>query len=270
MRAIITIIALCTAVAASGQIYIDSYRFGEAFDADYQAVLTYATSQSIALPSSTQQIKQNKLVLDLKTAGVWAKLDVIYVFSNDSGSDFALINWKNPGSHTATLVNAPTFTTNVGFTGVSGSLTAINTNFNPSSSGVNYTLNDAGRFGYISIANGNGPWDGNTIGGSNRSLVTSTTSHSINSGNITLSADLSGTAWKAINRINATDVVFFNNTTQINRTATSTSVANENQLLLRTGGTYGLHTINFYAMGGSCVSENSDFRTAISDYISSL
>jgi hypothetical protein len=28
MRAIITIIALCTAVAASGQIYIDSYRFG--------------------------------------------------------------------------------------------------------------------------------------------------------------------------------------------------------------------------------------------------
>jgi hypothetical protein len=30
MRAIITIIALCTAVAASGQIYIDSYRFGSA------------------------------------------------------------------------------------------------------------------------------------------------------------------------------------------------------------------------------------------------
>jgi hypothetical protein len=32
MRAIITIIALCTAVAASGQIYIDSYRFAAAGD----------------------------------------------------------------------------------------------------------------------------------------------------------------------------------------------------------------------------------------------
>jgi len=38
-------------------------RFG-GFDADYQAVLNYATTQGYSLPSASQQTKQNKLLVD--------------------------------------------------------------------------------------------------------------------------------------------------------------------------------------------------------------
>ena len=48
---------------------------GGGFDADYQAVLNYATSQGYTLPSASQQILQNQLVLDLKSGGIWSKLD---------------------------------------------------------------------------------------------------------------------------------------------------------------------------------------------------
>ena len=110
---------------------------GTSFDADYQAVLNYATTQGYTLPSSGQQTLQNQLVVDLKDAGVWNKLDLFYVFAIDGDSDFASINWKDPNNFEITEVNSPTFTTNVGFTG-DGSSAKLYTNFNPSTDRVNY------------------------------------------------------------------------------------------------------------------------------------
>jgi hypothetical protein len=51
---------------------------GAAFDADYQAVLDYATSQGYTLPSTGQQTLQNQLVVDLKAGGIWSKLRYIW------------------------------------------------------------------------------------------------------------------------------------------------------------------------------------------------
>jgi hypothetical protein len=45
---------------------------GGGFDADYQAVLDYATTQGYTLPSSGQQTLQNQLVVDLKDGGIWS------------------------------------------------------------------------------------------------------------------------------------------------------------------------------------------------------
>jgi hypothetical protein len=53
------------------------------FDADYQAVLNYATTQGYTLPSAGQQTLQNQLVVDLKAGGIWAKLDTFGVFATD-------------------------------------------------------------------------------------------------------------------------------------------------------------------------------------------
>lgn len=273
MKNTLLIFGLLWALSASGQIYIDSYRFAQVtgFDADYQAVLNRATALGYALPSAAQQILQNQLVLDLKSAGVWTKLDVLYIFANDSGADFATLNWKNPNAHQATAVNSPVFTTNVGFTGNATNQQYIDTNFNPATSGVNYTLNNAGRFVWVSAQSGTGPFDGNSTGGSNRILNANSASQSINSGNINTAIDFGQiNAWRAINRVNSSDVVAFTSTTRFDRTATSTSVASLNQWVLRTATVYGLHTINFYAMGASCVSENDTFRDAISNYMASL
>lgn len=114
------------------------------FDTDYQAVLNYATTQGYTLPSASQQTLQNQLVVDLKTAGVWSKLDTFAVFATDGNSDFALIDWKRLSKYTA--VNSPTFTTNEGFQG-NGTSSYINSNYRALSNGVNWTLNSAG-FGY--------------------------------------------------------------------------------------------------------------------------
>jgi hypothetical protein len=85
------------------------------FDADYQAVLNYGTTQGYTLPSAGQQTLQNQLVLDLKAGGIWSKLDTFAVFATDGDSDFALIDWKRLTDYTA--VNSPTFTADEGFTG---------------------------------------------------------------------------------------------------------------------------------------------------------
>jgi len=110
---------------------------GGGFDSDYQAVLDYATTQAYTLPSSGQQTLQNQLVLDLKSAGIWSKLDLLYVFATDGDSDFASINFLDPNNYEITEVNSPTFTTNVGFTG-DGTSALLYTNFDPSTDRVNY------------------------------------------------------------------------------------------------------------------------------------
>jgi hypothetical protein len=98
-----------------------------AYDASYQAILTYATSQGYTLPSLSQRTKSNQFVVDLKAAGLWTKLDSLSIFKTDGSQNFALTDWKRLTTHTA--VNSPTFTSNVGFTG-NGSSAYINPNWN--------------------------------------------------------------------------------------------------------------------------------------------
>lgn len=108
-------------------------------DPDYQAVLDYATTQGYTLPSASQQALQNQLVVDLKDAGIWSKLDIFYVFATDGDSDFATINWANPNSFQCSKVNSPGFTSNVGFNS-NGTSSYLNTNWNPSSNASNFQL----------------------------------------------------------------------------------------------------------------------------------
>jgi len=117
------------------------HQSGIVYDTDYQAILTNGTTRGATLPSDSQQAKQNQLILDLKTAGIWNKLDAFYMLACDGNSAFALINWKNPSANYGTAVNSlPTFTTNGGFTG-SGS-NAINLNF-AANSGTNFASPNA-------------------------------------------------------------------------------------------------------------------------------
>ena len=60
----------------------------------------------------------------------------------------ARTSFVNPLSTIISAVNGPTFTPNLGYTG-DGTSSYLNTNFNPATQGVKYTLNSASGFTYI-------------------------------------------------------------------------------------------------------------------------
>lgn len=118
---------------------IRGFRNGGTFDTDYQSILDYGTTQGYTLPSASQKIKQNKLLVDLKNAAVWSDLDLFYVFATDGDEDFATINWKDVNNFQATKVNSPDFTTNVGFNSNATS-SYLSSNYVPRSDSTNFQL----------------------------------------------------------------------------------------------------------------------------------
>lgn len=120
--------------------------FSGGFTSEYQAILNTATLSGYTLPSASQQILQNQLIVDLKSAGYWNRFDTFTMFATDGDEDFALLDWKRLINYTA--INSPTFFPNQGFLG-NGSSAYIDTNFTPSIDGVQYTLNNAGFSVYI-------------------------------------------------------------------------------------------------------------------------
>jgi hypothetical protein len=246
---------------------------GGAFDADYQAVLTYATTQGYTLPSAGQRTLQNQLVVDLKAAGIWGKLDTFAVFATNGNSNFALIDWKRLTQYTA--VNSPTFTTNDGFLG-NGTSSYISSNFNPASSGVNYTLNNASIFIWNNTFLSNAFITGVETGSFNcLRMSVASGNQRINMGASSffvplVDFDLSTFKWRTLSRTSATNVVASKNTTQTTHTATSIGIDPQNQLVLRSVANYAAINVAVFGMGASLVSENTAFYNAINTYITSI
>jgi hypothetical protein len=118
---------------------INSYRYAggaaPGFDADYQAVLTYAQGKGWSLPSAGQQTLGNALVLALKAANIWDKLYFFYPAETNGDVDFACINWKDPQDSTNLVrVNSPTYAANSGFKG-DGVSAYLEIPYNPTSLG---------------------------------------------------------------------------------------------------------------------------------------
>ena len=239
-------------------------------DADYYAVLSRGTTLGYTLPDATLQTKQNATVLSLKSAGIWSKLDILYLFATNN-SNMATLNFKAPSSHQVTLVNSPSFTASQGFKG-NASTSYLNTNFNPATSGVQYTLNNASRFIYLKTAFVTPTMYilDNVLGVSQNSLQNrNANDHKINqSGNVISSnADLSGAGLKVINRTSSTNVEIFNGSTQLSRTATSTSINSGNQYVIPSGCDA---CASVYAMGASLVAENAQLKIILDTYVNSL
>jgi hypothetical protein len=251
------------------------------FDADYQAVLDRATTLGYNLPTAGQKIKQNQLLVNLKANGIWAKLDVFYNFANDAGANFASLNWKSPTIRQCTFLPSPlNFITNQGFQGTGVSY--ISTNFNPTLLGPNqYVRDDASRYFYLyqEGVSTNISLDGQNSTTTNGMSRVSTASQRINQGTAVLTGsptaafDFTGVrGMKSIHRTSSTNVELFNGTTQGSRNATSVTLGNATQLILRGTNTttFATHTVSMYAMGASLVSGNSAFVAAYDSYINSI
>lgn len=124
---------------------LERYDAGVSFCSQYQAVYDAMTTP----PDAAVAEAQNTMVLTLVDAGIWAKLDVFYLFAQSTNDDSeALINWKNPGTYDADIQNAPAFASLEGFTG-NGTDAFISSNMILLTDAVQYTLNDASIGFYV-------------------------------------------------------------------------------------------------------------------------
>jgi hypothetical protein len=107
-----------------------------AFEAETTALLV---RMSVA-PDSTRRGQINTLIASLKTAGVWAKLDALYVMAAHD-AQAARQNWKQ-NAFNLTGVNSPTFTTDRGYRG-DGSTSYLDSAFNPTTAGGLFVQDNA-------------------------------------------------------------------------------------------------------------------------------
>jgi hypothetical protein len=120
--------------------------FPRRFEREYIDVLEYARSQGYTLPSSVQQEIENKRMFDFIFNGILSTLDLYYEFATDGDRNYALTNWKSPGTYQGIEHGSLTFTPLVGFIG-DAATGYIDTQFAPSA-GVNLQQNSVSAFCY--------------------------------------------------------------------------------------------------------------------------
>jgi hypothetical protein len=108
-----------------------------------EAVALFARMSS--QPDSVRKGLINDLIVALKTAGVWTKLEVLYLFAAHD-AQAARLNWIS-SSFDATTANSPVFTTDRGYAG-DGSTSYLSTGWNPSLSSI-FLLNASSVGVYI-------------------------------------------------------------------------------------------------------------------------
>ena len=117
-----------------------------AYEAESEALFAAFTTPA----DDTRKGHINTCFVALKTAGVLAKLEALYVFAA-ADAQAARVNWLNP-SHLATAVGTPTFTADEGYSTTGGSY--VNTGIDPTTT-VKY-LRDSASFGIFVLSSDTG------------------------------------------------------------------------------------------------------------------
>lgn len=98
-------------------------------------------------PTSNLKRLYDRCIRDLKSAGIWTKLDALYLMNVET-AQAARLNLKAPGTYDLTATSSPTFTAKVGYAG-DGAAAFLNTNFNPTTAtSPNYVQNSASAFAW--------------------------------------------------------------------------------------------------------------------------
>jgi hypothetical protein len=241
-----------------------------AFDADYQAVLDEASTLGYTAPSAAQQTLQNTLVEDLKTAGVWSKLDALYIMANDGSREFGSLNWASPSAFALSEVSSPTFTSNEGFTG-NGSSSTLDT-------GINMGV-DTTQFNQSTLNGSFGGWSYNVkLSGGPALMGDNPSVNNIRGGTADfIFGDLNGVGAtiSGLYHMNAdgTAGAQFINGSQIVTTSLGSLVTSNNTMhLLSEGaiGAFSADTISIAFVGGDLSAEASDLYNAFNTYMSAL
>ena len=244
------------------------------FDPDYQAILTRATALGYTLPDAQTQVAGNNLVVAMKSAGIWSKLDIFYVYATTGDQNFALLNWKNPLLYQCTLVNAFNFRARGGFLPTSAT-SYLSTNWIPPTNGVQYTQNDASRFAYITTSTNpaispSTAIDGNTTANNNRINNSATAIQRIN-GTASFAVgppDLQGGGLKTITRSDANTVTVTSGSSySLTETPNASSVVSIlTQFVGRSASGYSQSEFGAYGAGSQLTGVTSQLNSAIKNY----
>jgi len=103
----------------------------------------YAAAMTVA-PTAARVALVDAAVRALKDAGLWTRLDVLYLLAAHH-EQAARLNLLAPAAHACTAVNSPGFLADRGFAG-DGATSYLSTGFNPALGGGNFGLDDATLF----------------------------------------------------------------------------------------------------------------------------
>lgn len=92
-------------------------------------------------PSPARQALISQTIVQLKTFGVWDKMDILYMTAAHD-AQAARLNWKNPNTFALTAVNSPTFTADQGYAG-NGTTSYLSSGWIPGTNGVQFALNSS-------------------------------------------------------------------------------------------------------------------------------
>lgn len=135
----------------------------------YSAEATALFARFSTPPDAARKLLIDNLIVSLKDAGVWSKLDALYVMAA-ADAQAAQRNWIGD-IFNLTPQDSPTFAADRGYTG-DGSTSYLNTGFNPSTAvAPKYTIT-SGHIGLVSRTNlANGAGDSFDMGGSVRTFL---------------------------------------------------------------------------------------------------
>lgn len=188
-----------------------------------------ATAFLARVSNHTNDTNYTTMICGLVTDGVYAKLDLLYIFAANNSTD-ALLNII--ASTTTTLsATAPTFTANTGFAG-NGTSASINVTGYTLGSGTNFTQNSASMFGWSTEAGAdNGVIVGNSISFNSQIFLQSfnfgsASSTSIGAANLNSGTLSTGLGLFTTSRTSSTELDTYQNATNI-----ATSAANASQAI---------------------------------------
>ena len=250
-------------------------------DPDYQAVLDYATTQGYTLPSASGQTLQDQFVKDLKSAGIWSELDILYVMATDGDGSYSKLNFINPSSHYLLENGSMTFVSNEGFDRTTGSY--LRTQYIPSTDAVNATLNDTSNFLWDfdnTLTSSRDTYMGTILNNQRdrfNTQLTPNVGYAVNQLGTTFTNSTLGIGFKMIQRTTGGTINIFNQVSTPTDTFAGTpdvgSLNTAELVIGRDGGGAGNlsnMTISIFGRGSSLVGKENDLLTAITTYMNGL
>ena len=205
---------------------------GAAFCATYQDVYDALTTP----PSDAIASAQNTMCCALVDAGIWAKLDLFYLFGQTTdGAGESLVNWVIPGTYNCTLVNVPTFVALEGWTGTGAANGCLTTNYNPTTHATHYAQNSASIGIYIRTDVDEAKNDFGTFtspGSYIRSRTTNTAQLRLNSGTTSSTANTDSRGMFVGVRVDAANQITYINKVADSNAAASNGIPNNDIFIL--------------------------------------
>jgi hypothetical protein len=227
-------------------------------------------------PGTTRKGHYATLIDAIVTAGVWAKLDCLWILAADIAGN-AHVNLK-AATFTLTLQSTPTFETDRGYTG-NGTSTWLKTGYTPSTAGGVLTLNSASFGIWFRTDPAGANWLGGDQGTANqfrlnRNKTLERLAGSINdTGQVEKTTVPSATGLLAINRSASTAIqLYMNGSSVATDTDVSTALCARELMLGQVPGAGGaVNQLSAAFIGGSLdATENAAVNTNLATYMTAV